>query len=103
MHVLYFRGDFIYNLKKEFPLKLSLIPAIDLVESEVGSTTLQKLIVDSEVRVYDSAKVNRRKRGTRVDICTVNRYERLPCRVARSRGSRTSSRPGGVDNFFPLN
>ena len=30
------------------------------VDSEVRGTTLQKLIVDSEVREYDSTKVNRR-------------------------------------------
>ena len=35
-------------------------PTPVLVDSEVRGTTLQKLIVDSEVRVYDSTKVNRR-------------------------------------------
>ena len=58
--MLYFKGDFFYNLKREFPLKLPLILAIDLVDSEVRGTTLQKLNVDSEVRVYDSTKVTRR-------------------------------------------
>ena len=69
--MLYFKGDFFYNLKREFPLKLSLIPAIDLVDSEVRGMTLQKLIVDSEGTRYDSTKVNRRWRGTRVRLLQV--------------------------------
>ena len=37
-------------------------PTPVLVDSEGRGTTLQKLIVDSEVRGYDSTKVNRRQR-----------------------------------------
>ena len=35
-------------------------------------TTLQNSIVASEVRRYDSTKVNRRERGTRYDSTKVN-------------------------------